>query len=77
MNKIFNWGIALLLPGLVCCGSSKKVQDVPEEIYACPMPGEPGWEDEPVSQKSDVRSQMSEVKTDTVVMNDTTTNKIN
>ena len=64
MNKILNWGIALLLPSLVCCGSSKQVQDVPEEIYACPMPGEPGWEDEP------------ELQTDTLVTNETTTNKI-
>lgn len=75
MNKIFNWGIALLLPGLVCCGSSKKVQDVPEEIYACPMPGEP-WSDEP-EEDSGIKSQESGIKTDTVVMNDTTTNKIN
>ena len=32
MNKIFNWGIALLLPGLVSCGSSKKVQFVTYRI---------------------------------------------
>ena len=51
MNKIFNWGIALLLPGLVSCGSSKKVQDVPEEIYACPMPGT--LEDEPEEEPAD------------------------
>ena len=76
MNRLLNGLIALMLPAMVGCGTAK-VQDVPEEIYACPMPGEPGWEDEPVSQKSDVRSQMSEVKTDTIVMNDTTTNKIN
>jgi hypothetical protein len=65
MNKVLNWGIALLLPSLICCGSGKKTQDVPEEIYACPMPGEPGWDDEPIQNDT------------IIVTNDTTTNKIN
>ena len=46
MNRILNWLIALLLPSMVACSAGKKVQEVPEEIYACPMPTDP-VEDEP------------------------------
>lgn len=62
MNKILNWSIALLLPSLVCCGNTRKTQDVPEEIYACPMPGE--FEPEPEPAPNDTIA----------IPNDTTTN---
>lgn len=49
MSKLFNGLIALLLPAMAGCGSAK-VQDVPEEIYACPMPTDTEW-DEPVEEE--------------------------
>ena len=39
MNKLLNGLIALMLPAMAGCGTAK-VQDVPEEIYACPMPSD-------------------------------------
>ncbi len=44
MNRLLNYIIALLVPSLASCSMNSKVQDVPEEIYACPMPGD--WQDE-------------------------------
>jgi len=46
MSKFFNWCLALLMPAMASCGGGK-VQDVPEEIYACPMPSDTVWNDEP------------------------------
>ena len=45
MNKFFNYFIAMLLPAMVSC-NNKKVQEVPEDMYGCPMP-DVEWEDEP------------------------------
>ena len=39
MNRLLKGLIALMLPAMVGCGTAK-VQDVPEEIYACPMPSD-------------------------------------
>ena len=50
MNRILNMLIALLVPSMISCGDNKKVQDVPEEIYACPMPGELNPEEPIVEQ---------------------------
>jgi len=52
MSKLLNGIIALLLPAMAGCGTTK-VQDVPEEIYACPMPTDPAWGDEPVEEPTD------------------------
>lgn len=61
MSRLLNGIIALLLPAMAGCGTTK-VQDVPEEIYACPMPGSP-WSDDPEEELPEPI--------------DTTTNKIN
>ncbi len=52
MNRFLNMLIALLVPSLVGCGSNPKVQDVPEEIYACPMPGTLEADEEPTENDS-------------------------
>jgi hypothetical protein len=59
MNRILNTLIALLLPSLVGCGSNREAQDVPEEIYACPMPGDLNQDEPTVEQDSIVIEQDS------------------
>ena len=49
MSRLLNGLIAFLLPAMVGCGTANKVQDVPEEIYACPMPSD-DIQDEPVEE---------------------------
>ncbi len=57
MNKFLNWSIALLLPALCGCGTNQKAQDVPEEIYACPMPTD-DIQDEPVDEPIDTTNNI-------------------
>jgi len=57
MNKILNMLIALLVPSMISCGDNKKVQDVPEEIYACPMPGDLNQDEPTVEQDTIVIEQ--------------------
>ena len=37
MRKIYRFLMALLLPSMVSCAGGK-VQEVPEDMYGCPMP---------------------------------------
>lgn len=57
MNRILNMLIALLVPTMISCGDNKKVQDVPEEIYACPMPGDLNPEEPTIEQDTIVIEQ--------------------